>query len=308
MAVPILLVAGFLGAGKTTLVNRLLTNPNGERIAAIVNDFGAIDIDAALLGDVSGDVVSLKNGCICCTLQGDLLRTIANVMRRAETPDLIVIETSGVSDPAEIVRSLLDPVIFKAAALDTVVTLVDAAHIGGHDDLMDDPLWQSQIRAGDFVILNKLDLVDDDTRTRLLARLHRLKPARSVFEAIQSVIPRELLVSGRDYVARLPSAARNNVTSPQFETVSWTSRKPLSMPGFQAAVQQLAHRVTRAKGILTFQEKPGQSMEFQLVGNRATVIPCGVALDDGLAAKLVVIFPAMQEEAADIIKALEAAT
>ena len=122
MIVPVLLVAGYLGAGKTTLLNHLLANPGGRRIAAVVNDFGAIDIDAGLLGTVSDGVVSLKNGCICCSLQGDLLRTLASVIKRPSPPDAIVIETSGISDPAEIIRNLMDPVVFKVAPLETVVT------------------------------------------------------------------------------------------------------------------------------------------------------------------------------------------
>jgi cobalamin biosynthesis protein CobW len=313
MAVPVLLVAGFLGAGKTTLVNRLLTNPDGRRIAAIVNDFGAVDIDAALLAEVSDDVVSLKNGCICCTLQGDLLRSLATVMRRDVPPDLIVIETSGVSDPAEIVRSLLDPVIFKVAALDTVVTLVDAAELAERDDLLRDSLWLSQVRAGDFVIFNKLDLVEPETRARLRDELHRLKPGRAIFEAVRSDVPREVLVSGGGYQATLPSATRPVISSPQFESVSWISSKPLTMRGFQVAVQFLATRILRAKGILTFQEKLGEPMQFQLVGKRATVTPCAAALgnsllNEGLAAKIVVIYSGMETASTDIIAALEQAT
>src|SRR6201998_1329569 len=121
MPVPILLVTGFLGAGKTTVVNHLLAHAEGRRIAAVVNDFGAINIDAELIAGATDGVVSLANGCICCTLGGDLLRTLAAVLRRDPRPEVIVIETSGIADPADIVRNLMDPVIFREAPLETVV-------------------------------------------------------------------------------------------------------------------------------------------------------------------------------------------
>src|SRR5215469_15750315 len=102
MPVPVLLVAGFLGAGKTTVVNYLLSHAGGRRIAAVINDFGAINIDAELVAGASDGVVSLSNGCICCSLEGDLLRTLASLLRRDPQPHYIVIETSGVADPADI--------------------------------------------------------------------------------------------------------------------------------------------------------------------------------------------------------------
>src|ERR1700726_4109188 len=104
--VPILLVAGFLGAGKTTVVNELLAHADGRRIAAVVNDFGAINIDAELIAGISDGVVSLTNGCICCSLEGDLLRTLAAILRRSPRPDAIMIETSGIADPGDLVHNL----------------------------------------------------------------------------------------------------------------------------------------------------------------------------------------------------------
>ena len=126
MPVPILLVTGFLGAGKTTVVNHLLAHAEGRRIAAVVNDFGAINIDAELITGASDGVVSLSNGCICCSLQGDLLRTLAALLRSDPRPEFIVIETSGVADPSDIVRNLMDPLIWREAPLETVLCVVDA--------------------------------------------------------------------------------------------------------------------------------------------------------------------------------------
>ncbi|HEX4894485.1 MAG TPA: GTP-binding protein, partial [Hyphomicrobiaceae bacterium] len=155
MPTPVLLVTGYLGAGKTTLINHLLSEPRGRRLAAVVNDFGTINIDAALLSSVSDDVISLKNGCICCSLLGDLLQTLTAILRRNPVPDAIVIETSGLSNPADIVRTLLDPVIWKEAPLETVLCVADARTLVDQPRLAEEPLWQSQLAASDFVALSK---------------------------------------------------------------------------------------------------------------------------------------------------------
>ena len=157
MPVPILLVTGFLGAGKTTVVNHLLAHAEGRRIAAVVNDFGAINIDAELIAGASDGVVSLSNGCICCSLEGDLLRTLAALLRRDPRPEFIVIETSGVADPSDIVRNLMDPLIWREAPLETVLCVVDATTSA---ETLNDALLRSQLRAADVVALSKVDLVD----------------------------------------------------------------------------------------------------------------------------------------------------
>ena len=140
MSVPVVLVAGFLGAGKTTVVNHLLAHAGGKRIAAVVNDFGAINIDAELITGATDGVVSLSNGCICCSLGSDLLRTLATLLRRDPQPELIVIETSGVADPTEVVRNLMDPVIWREAPLETVLCVVDATISAS---MLDDALLRS---------------------------------------------------------------------------------------------------------------------------------------------------------------------
>src|SRR5690348_4421285 len=164
MPVPILLVTGFLGAGKTTIVNHLLANADGRRIAAVVNDFGAINIDAELIAGASDGVVSLANGCICCSLEGDLLRTISTLLRRDPRPEYIVIETSGVADPADIVRNLMDPVILREAPLETVLCVVDATTPA---ETLNDALLRSQLRAADVVAFSKVDLTDAAGRAKL---------------------------------------------------------------------------------------------------------------------------------------------
>src|SRR5258706_10530076 len=164
MPVPVVLVAGFLGAGKTTVVNHLLANAEGKRIAAVVNDFGAINIDAELITGAADGVVSLSNGCICCSLESDLLRTLALLLRRDPQPEVIVIETSGVADPTDIVRNLMDPMIWREAPLETVLCVLDATTPVA---MLNDELLRSQQSAADVVAQRKVDLVDAAGRERL---------------------------------------------------------------------------------------------------------------------------------------------
>src|SRR5207237_5821956 len=171
--VPILLVTGFLGAGKTTVVNHLLAHAEGRRIAAVVNDFGAINIDAELIAGASDGVVSLSNGCICCSLQGDLLRTLAALLRRDPRPEFIVIETSGVADPSDIVRNLMDPMIWREAPLETALCVVDATT---NAETLNDALLRSQLRAADVVALSKVDMAEAGAGARLRRLIRAQRP------------------------------------------------------------------------------------------------------------------------------------
>ena len=190
MPVPILLVTGFLGAGKTTVVNHVLAHAEGRRIAAVVNDFGAINIDAALIAGASDGVISLANGCICCSLEGDLLRTLAALLRRDPRPEAIVIETSGIADPADIVRNLMDPVIWREAPLETVLCVVDAA---GPPETLDDALLRAQLRAADIVALTKLDLAGAAGGRRIRDAVAAVKPEATVVDAARGQVPVALL-------------------------------------------------------------------------------------------------------------------
>jgi cobalamin biosynthesis protein CobW len=245
-----------------------------------VNDFGAVNIDAELLAGAADGVVSLKNGCICCSLQGDLLRTLSTVLRRSPAPDGIVIETSGVSDPAEIVRALLDPVIFREAALDAVIGVADARHLLDRPDLLNDPLCQSQFRAADIVALNKTDLVTPAERAQIRRRLGVFKAERLIIDVEQARVPPELLFSAGLHQAGT-SVPRSGFSTPAFDSLSWTAENALSLPRFQAAIGRLAGLVIRAKGVIRFEGQP-TPMLFQLVGERATISPAPAGMADAI--------------------------
>jgi G3E family GTPase len=273
VSVPILLVTGFLGAGKTTVVNHLLAHAEGRRIAAVVNDFGAINIDAELIAGASDGVVALSNGCICCSLEGDLLRTLASLLRRDPQPEVIVIETSGIADPADIMRNLMDPLIFTEAPLELVLCVADAT---APETTLDDALARSQLRAADVVALSKVDLVDDAVRARMRDRIRALRPAAVMVDAPHGKVPAGLLFPlDPDRVAVPREVAPRRPVADRFETLSWTSERPLSLPRLQAAIARLAPRLARAKGLFETVEQPGRLTVFQLAGGRATLSPGG---------------------------------
>jgi G3E family GTPase len=271
--VPVVLVAGFLGSGKTTVVNHLLAHAQGKRIAAVVNDFGAINIDAELITGAADGVVSLANGCICCSLESDLLRTLATLLRRDPKPELIVIETSGVADPTDIVRNLMDPVIWREAPLETVLCVVDATLPVAK---LDDALLRSQIRAADVIALSKVDLADATGHTQVRDAVRAMRPAAVLVDAPHGDVPLALLFPGD--VDRMPAPREPGLRRPamdRFETLSWTSEQPVSLSRLQAAIGRLAPKLARAKGLFDTTEQPGKVMVFQLAGGRATLAPGG---------------------------------
>ena len=270
MPVPVLLVTGFLGAGKTTVVNHLLANADGRRIAAIVNDFGAINIDAELIAGASDGVVSLANGCICCSLEGDLLRTLSTLLRRDPKPEYIVIETSGVADPADIVRNLMDPVILREAPLETVLCVMDAAT---PPSALDDALQRSQLRVADIVALSKLDLAGEGAGVRMREAIRAQRVPALVVDATHGELPSALLFPASDRAPAPREPGPKRPAEERFETLSWTSDQPISLPRLQQAIGKLAPKLARAKGLFETIEQPGRLVVFQFAGGRATLAP-----------------------------------
>jgi G3E family GTPase len=272
MSVPVVLVAGFLGAGKTTVVNYLLAHAGGKRIAAVVNDFGAINIDAELITGAADGVMSLSNGCICCSLEGDLLRTLALLLRRDPQPEVIVIETSGVADPTDIVRNLMDPIIWREAPLETVLCVVDATTPVA---MLDDALLRSQVRAADVVALSKVDLADAANHARVRDAVRAIRPGSVLVDAPHGEVPAALLFPDVDRVPAPRQPGRRRPAADRFETLSWTSEQPVSLSRLQEAIGRLAPKLARAKGLLDTVEQPGRLMVFQFAGGRATLAPGG---------------------------------
>ncbi len=176
--IPVTVLTGYLGAGKTTLLNRILTEPHGQKFAVIVNEFGEIGIDNELVVGADEEVFEMNNGCICCTVRGDLIRIMENLMRRKDKFDAIIVETTGLADPAPVAQTFfMDQDVQDAARLDAVVTVADAMWL--KDRLKDAPEAKNQIAFADVILLNKTDLVTPEQLREVEARIRAINPTPS---------------------------------------------------------------------------------------------------------------------------------
>ncbi|WP_204138008.1 GTP-binding protein [Halomicronema sp. CCY15110] len=170
--IPTTVLTGYLGAGKTTLLNYILTAQHGKRIAVIVNEFGEVGIDNQLVIDSDEEIFEMNNGCICCTVRSDLIRIVSNLMERAEDFDYLMIETTGLADPAPVIQSFfVDEVMRSRLMLDAIVTVVDAKYIWEHWDSSE---AQEQIAFADVILLNKVDLVSPPILEELEQRIRSM--------------------------------------------------------------------------------------------------------------------------------------
>jgi G3E family GTPase len=189
---PVTVLTGYLGAGKTTLLNRILTHEHGLKVAVIVNEFGEVGIDNQLVVEADEEIFEMNNGCICCTVRGDLIRIIGNLMKRRDRFDHLVIETTGLADPAPVIQTFfVDEDLRDELRLDAVVTLVDLKHVELHWDSEE---VQEQLAFADVLILNKTDLVDETTRTTIERRVRSINPVARLLHSRNADVPMQELL------------------------------------------------------------------------------------------------------------------
>ncbi|MEN0039942.1 MAG: GTP-binding protein [Pseudomonadota bacterium] len=190
---PVTVLTGYLGAGKTTLLNRILSADHGKKYAVIVNEFGEIGIDNDLIVESDEEIYEMNNGCVCCTVRGDLVRVVQNLLRRKGRFDGIIVETTGLADPAPVAQTFfMDDDVRAKARLDAVVALVDAKHFP--QTLKDAPEAEDQVAFADVVILNKADLVDDQELAKLRSTIRSINPHAVIHTAERSDVALDVVL------------------------------------------------------------------------------------------------------------------
>jgi G3E family GTPase len=282
--IPVTVLTGYLGAGKTTLLNRILSEPHGKKYAVIVNEFGEIGIDNELVVGADEEVFEMNNGCICCTVRGDLIRIIDGLLKRKSQFDGILVETTGLADPAPVAQTFfLDDTVSSRTALDAVVTVADAKWL--KDRLKDAPEAKNQVGFADIILLNKTDLVSPEELRDVELRIRAINPYAKVHRTKRCEVPiSSLLGQGAFDLQRIleiepeflggdhqhdhnhghdhhhHDGGLKHYHDEDMQSLSLRSDKPLDPEKFLPWINELVAtegpKILRCKGILSFRNDP----------------------------------------------------
>ncbi len=288
--IPVTILTGFLGAGKTTLLNHILSTKTDEKIAVIVNEFGAVDIDGALVASGEEHLVTLDNGCICCTVRNDLVETLTDLLRRklemdgAEKLvfDRVVIETTGLADPIPLIQTfMMDEVLMAAYEVSAVVTVVDAVHIAKQLAFL--PIAAEQIALADLILLSKTDLAQGGI-PEIETKIRTINPAAPIVATTMGVIPNAELFRERRFFAA-PDIAHDHADHDHADhdhlggisSVVLRADKPIDIDRLYSWIGELQNtlgpNLLRYKGIIYSDEYPGKRAILQGVHALYTVTP-----------------------------------
>lgn len=271
---PVTIITGFLGCGKTTLLNQILKNKQDLKVAVLVNEFGDINIDSQLLVSTDEDMLELTNGCICCTINDGLVDAVYRVLEREEPIDYLVIETTGVADPLPIILTFLGTELKHLTSLDSIITLVDAEaftpkHFHSQAALQ-------QLTYGDIILLNKIDLATSKQIQELENYIYNLKPGARILHTEHGLLPLELILGvGLTPVGEYHQSEHDHhhhhshhLDNDGFVAVSFQAQCPFDSDKFENFLTtEMPNDVFRAKGILWFSDSKSRHI-FQLSGSR----------------------------------------
>lgn len=278
---PVTIITGYLGSGKTTLVNHILTNNKKKKIAVLVNEFGEIGIDNELIVKTKEDIIELSNGCICCQVRGDIINMILKIIKSHKNLDALIIETSGLANPTPVAQTFFLKELQQLTELDAIVTVVDADHF---EQNLKKSNGEDQIKAADIILLNKKDTVSEKKREHIKKQIELLAPHARIHETMQSKIPLQLILNVGQFDLKRFVDKHGNWKKEDHEhdefgnhidedgviSFMFKTKKPLDITKFQLFAQQLPENIFRSKGIIWFYGLENKAI-YQQVGRRIDV-------------------------------------
>lgn len=315
---PITILTGFLGAGKTTLLNRILHGDHGLRVGVIVNEFGEVGIDGELVMQSKDELIELSSGCICCTVRTDLLEAVGRILARRPRVEYLLIETTGLADPAPIAQTFMGHGVIDVCRLDSIITVVDAHNFERH--LAADPVAQAQLAFGDLILLNKIDLVSPERAGEIEGRIRQFNDdARIIRSRVQDVDLNLILGVGSFDPDRLLKADQHHCADEHCDhehhhhpsgnhlegigSVSYQTARPFDAERLNEYLCRLPINIFRGKGILHVAQLPQHQVIMHQVGDRHDFAP---GPDWTGAPESRIVFIGRELDRAQIIRELEA--